>query len=676
MGEHQELRSWRLAASPRLVAVAVLFAIWAMAVALRLAVLQIYQHDDLEALARRQSTSVEEEPAQRGDIVDRHGRVLAYTVDEDTLGVDPSKLEDPRQATTQLCDALGDCSVAERAQLEQRLSQKKRQFESVRPWVTEVQASRVAALKIGGIRLEKKPRRYYPHKELAAHVLGYVGIDKTARAGLEARYDRQLTGTPGHVLVQRDGTRVVFNRVGAPPVPGATFELTIDAVLQHLVERELRAGVEENHAAGGCALVMDPRTGEILASASEPTFDPNDYRLASEDRWRNRAVQDIYEPGSTFKIVTGSAALDEKTMSPTDLIETGNGTIAIGSSRFIRDAQGHSYGTISFTDVLVKSSNVGAVRIGLRLGAERLGRYVERFGFGTRLSPDFRENAGIVWQPSTWNESTLASVSMGYEISVTPLQMAAAASAVANGGELIAPRVVRAVIDGGRRVPVPRKVIRRTTSAETAAEMTSIMEAVVERGTGKPAGLPDFAVAGKTGTAHKNRNGHYLDDDFNLSFVGFVPSRNPALAIIVVIDVVDARRGPNPPFGATVAAPIFRRIADAALRYLGVAPTVNPVAPVVIARRGSGQPMPVAAPAVPITIVPAIDPGSTQQMVVPELRGLSGREALRVLSRLGLTPRLTGEGVVIGQDPLPGSPVEPGGPCRLSLGRLPPGVRP
>jgi membrane peptidoglycan carboxypeptidase len=219
-------------------------------------------------------------------------------------------------------------------------------------------------------------------------------------------------------------------------------------------------------------------------------------------------------------------------------------------------------------------------------------------------------------------------------------------------------------------------VIRRTTSAETAAEMTSIMEAVVERGTGKPAGLPDFTVAGKTGTAHKNRDGHYLDHDFNLSFVGFVPSRNPALVIIVVIDVVDARRGPNPPFGATVAAPIFRRIADAALRYLGVAPTVNPVAPVVIARRGSGQPMPVAAPAVPITIVPATDPGSTEQMVVPELRGLSGREALRVLSRLGLTPRMAGEGVVIGQDPPPGSPVEPGGPCRLSLGRLSPGVQP
>jgi cell division protein FtsI (penicillin-binding protein 3) len=673
MGEHPDPLNWRMTAAPRLIAAGVLLAVWALAVLVRLIDLQVYQHDDLAALARRQSTRVEEEPAQRGDLVDRHGRVLAYTVKEDTLGADPSKLEDPRQATAKLCDALGDCSAAERAQLEKRLSQKERQFESVRPWVTEEQASRVAALKVGGIRLEKKPRRYYPDKELAAHVLGYVGIDKTARAGLEARYDRQLTGTPGHVLVQRDGTRVIFSRVGAPPVPGATFELTIDAVLQHVVERELRAGVEENHAAGGCALVMDPQTGEIFASASEPTFDPNNYGLASPERWRNRVVQDIYEPGSTFKIVTGSAALDEKVMRPTDLIDTGNGTIAIGS-RIVKEAQGHAYGTIPFTDVIVKSSNVGAIKIGFGLGAERLGRAVERFGFGTRLSPDLGgENAGIVWRPSTWNASTLASVSMGYEISVTPLQMAVAASAMANGGELVQPRLVRAVIDGGRRVLVPRKVIRRVTSAETAAEMTSIMEGVVERGTGTKAKLLDFTVAGKTGTAHKNENGHYLEHEVNASFVGFVPSRQPALTILVVIDTP---RGPNPPYGGTVAAPIFQRIADAALRYLGVAPTINPLPPVLLARSAPDGPMRVTGPPVPLTIVPAVYPASAGQVVLPDLRGLSGREALRVLARLGVLPRMAGEGVVIDQDPLPGSPVEAGGACRLTLGRPARGSRP
>jgi cell division protein FtsI (penicillin-binding protein 3) len=510
---------------------------------------------------------------------------------------------------------------------------------------------------------------------LAASVLGFVGLDNEGKDGLEERYEKLLRGQPGHILVQRDGAKTPFSRVGAPPVPGATLELTIDAVLQYVVERELRAGVEENRAQSGCAILMSPGTGEVFALANEPTFDPNNFRLAAEERRRNRAVQDIYEPGSTFKMVTASAALEEKVMRPTDLVETGNGTITVGANRIIHEAQGHQYGTLSFADVIVKSSNVGAVLIGRRLGADRLGRYVERFGFGTRLSPDFRrENAGMLEQSSEWTDSTLASVSMGYEVGVTPLQMAAAASAVANGGELVKPRVVRAVINGDRQEPVPRQVIRRVTSPETAAEMTSIMEAVVERGTGQKARLQGFTVAGKTGTATKNHNGHYLEHDLSVSFVGFVPSRQPVLTILVVIDTP---RGPNPPFGGSIAAPIFKRIADAALRYLGVAPTINPAPPVLLARHDAEAMVRTTGPAVPVTIVPASTPAAaTGQIVLPELRGLSGREALRILARLGITPRVAGEGIVIEQDPLPGSPVEPGGACRLALGRPAPGGRP
>ena len=324
--------------------------------------------------------------------------------------------------------------------------------------------------------------------------------------------------------------------------------------------------------------------------------------------------------------------------------------------------------------MIVKSSNIGAIKIGFRLGAERLGRYVQRFGFGTRLSPDFPgESAGIVWQASQWTDGALASVSMGYQVGVTALQMATAASVVANGGELVQPRIVRAVIDADGRVPVPRKVIRRVTSPKTAAEMTAIMEAVVEEGTGKMARLPDFTVAGKTGTANKNQNGHYLEHDYNVSFVGFVPSRKPALTIIVVIDTP---RGPNPPFGGTVSAPIFHRIADAALRYLGVMPTINPVPPVLVARQNTGNEIRVAGPIRPLTILPAANPSSTGQVILPELRGLSGREALRVLARLGITPRVAGEGIVIEQTPLPGTALEPGGACRLALGRPSAGLHP
>ncbi len=677
MAERPEPRSWRQTVGPRLLVVGVLLSLWALAVFARLVDLQIYQHERWETMAKRQRTRVEEEPAQRGDLVDRYGRVLAYTVDEETVGADPSKLKDPRQAAAGLCDALGDCTAADRADLEKRLSRKSDEYEVVRHWVTDEQARRVTALKIPGVYLSKEPRRHYPDKELAAAVVGFVGLDNQGKDGLEERYEGMLRGQPGRIILQRDGsrTKTPFSRVGAPPVPGVTLELTIDAVLQHIVERELRAGVEENRALGGCVVVMSPETGEILASASDPTFDPNNYRLVPEERRRNRAVQDIYEPGSTFKIVTGSAALEEKVMRPTDLVDTGEGTITVGGKRVIREAQGHQYGTLSFADVIVKSSNVGAVMIGRRLGAERLSRYVERFGFGTRLSPDFRrENAGLVGQSSQWADSTLASVSMGYEVGVTPLQMATAASAVANGGELVKPRVVRAVIKGDRREPVPRQVIRRVTSPETAAEMTSIMEAVVERGTGQQARLQGFTVAGKTGTATKNRNGRYVEHEVNVSFVGFVPSRQPALTILVVIDTP---RGPNQPFGGTIAAPIFKRIADAALRYLGVAPTINPAPPALLARHDAEATVRTVGLAVPFTIVPASTPAAANgQIVLPELRGLSGREALRILARLGIFPRVAGEGIVIEQDPLPGSPVDPGGACRLALGRPVPGVRP
>jgi cell division protein FtsI (penicillin-binding protein 3) len=677
MVEPRDPQDWRRTTGPRLAVMAVLFGLCVVAVLVRLVDLQIFQRAELEARAESQRTNLLEVPAQRGDLLDRHGRMLAYSVDVDTVCAVPSKLRDPKQAASRLCGALGDCDEAERAALTKSLSRSKKSYAVVRHQINPDQTRRVAALEIDGVYFIKEPRRYYPNLELAAPVLGYVGSDYHGLAGLEATYDAKLRGRPGQMLLEFDGRkrdRHVFNRVGRDPVAGASLELTIDETLQHVAERELQAGVLENHAAGGSVVIMNPMSGEILALANYPTFNPNVYGRFLPDHQRNRAVQDVYEPGSTFKIVTASAALEEKTMRPTDLIDTGGGTIAIGPKRIVREAQGHVYGTISFTDVIVKSSNIGAIKIGFRLGAERLGRYVQRFGFGTRLSPDFPgESAGIMWQPSQWTDSALASVSMGYQISVTPLQMATAVSIVANGGELIQPRIVRAVIDADGRVPVPRKVIRRVTSPETAAEMTAIMEAVVEEGTGKMARLQDFTVAGKTGTANKNQNGRYLEHDYNVSFVGFVPSRKPALTIIVVIDTP---RGPNPPFGGTVSAPIFHRIADAALHYLGVAPTINPVPPVLVAQNGAGNAIMVAGPATPLTIVPAANPSLMGQVVLPELRGLSGREALRVLARLGITPHVVGEGIVIEQSPLPGTVLEPGAACRLALGRPAAGLHP
>ena len=677
MVEPRDPQTWRRTTGRRLAVISALFGLCALTILGRLVNLQIYQRAELEKRAEIQQTRLVPVPAQRGDIIDCRGRVLAYSVDVDTVCAVPSKLQEPARAASRLCDALGDCGEAERAALTRSLSRSKRGYAVVRHQIRPDQARRVAALGIDAVYFTKEPRRYYPNMDLAASVLGYVGSDYKGLAGLEATYDAKLRGRPGQMLLEVDGRKRdkhVFNRVGQEPVPGVSIELTIDAYLQHLAERELEKGVLENSAAGGAVVMMDPASGGILALASYPTFNPNVYDQVPSDRQRNRAVQDVYEPGSTFKLVTASAALEEKTMRSTDLIDTGGGSIAISAKRVVREAQGHNYGTLSFTDVIVKSSNVGAIKIGFRLGAARLGKYVQSFGFGTRLSPDFPgESAGIVWQPSQWTDDALASVSMGYQVSVTPLQMATAASAVANGGELVQPRIVRAVIDADGRVPVPRKVIRRVTSADTAADMTAIMEQVVERGTGKLAALQDFTVAGKTGTANKNLHGHYLEHEYNVSFVGFVPSRKPALTILVVIDTP---RGPNPAFGGTVSAPIFRRIAEPALRYLGIAPDVNSSPPVLIARRAARREITVAGPTAPLAIVPATGPSLAGQVVLPELRGLSLREALRVLARLGITPRVSGEGVVIDQDPQPGTALESGGACRLALGRPDAGIRP
>jgi cell division protein FtsI (penicillin-binding protein 3) len=407
---------------------------------------------------------------------------------------------------------------------------------------------------------------------------------------------------------------------------------------------------------------MQPQTGEILALANWPTFNPNDFTTTDAVARRNRAIQDTYEPGSTFKLVTASAAIEEGVIKTTDLVDCNPGSITFGV-RTIRDT--HHYGLLPFIDVIAKSSNVGAIKVGQRLGAEVLGRYINRFGFGQAIGSDFRgASPGIVWNPARLDPSALASVSMGYQVGVTPLQMAAAVSVVANGGELVVPHVVRAFIQGGHREEVPRKVVRRAITPDTAATLTEIMEAVVERGTAKKlADVEGFTVAGKTGTASKLVNGRYSKSDYNASFVGFVPSRKPALTIVVVIDSPHAKGY----YGATVSGPVFSRIAEASLRHLAIAPTVNAPSPVMSVETKDTEPM------VPQRVNDAGGSKPAAEEVadgmMPDLRGLSAREALRKLTRLGLTARMTGNGFVLEQMPEAGTVLPPGNGCVLKLGR-------
>ncbi len=624
---------------------------WAAAIEARLVHLQVVQHRDLLARAARQQSRTVLASAKRGDIVDRRGRVLAYSVDADTIYAVPTAIADPAAAASALCGALRDCALKERRALAERLGNG-RAFVYVKRQASLEQSRRVRALDLTGVGFIKENRRYYPNRELAAQVLGYVGVDNQGLGGIERTYDTVIRGGEATVIVQADAKGRAFSRVERPSTAGATLELTIDHRLQHVAERELEAGVRASGAAGGSVVVMEPTSGEILALASYPTFNPNAFGDFNEQQRRNRAIEDAYEPGSTFKIVTAGAALEEKLVAPDDLIDVSAGLIRFGA-RVINDD--HRMGVISFEDVIVKSSNVGAIKVGMRLGPERLVDYVRRFGFGRPTSPDFRgESHGLVWGAQALTPSALASVSMGYQVGVTPLQMVTAASVVANGGELVQPRVVRAIVRDGRRTVVPPTVVGRAISAATAAQLTAMMEGVVDHGTAERAQIDGYAIAGKTGTAKKLVRGSYRGhSDYNVSFVGFLPARNPRFAMIVVVDSPHAVSA----YGGTVAAPIFQRIAQAALRLYGVAPSVNAPPPVLVDRSAPMWAPATAGPAAAPAMVPVGSTTGRAEPVVPDLTGMSAREALTVLSRVGLSARLHGGGVVTTQRPTAGTPL-------------------
>ncbi|HVB37388.1 MAG TPA: penicillin-binding protein [Vicinamibacterales bacterium] len=651
----------------RILLLAAGFALWAVGIEVRLVVLQVLEHADLHARAERQQMRTLTAPAERGDILDRNGRILACSVDADSIYAVPTEITDPSRAVNELCGALGDCTPDERHALVDRLRQP-RAFTYVRRQVSPEDVRRVEALNLEGIGFVKQSRRFYPNRDLAAHVLGYVGVDNNGLAGIEAVYDKQISGRPGMVLIQTDARRHAFSRIERPPTSGSTVELTIDEYLQYIAQRELDRGVEENHARGGTAIIMNPWTGEILALANDPTFNPNTFQDSTAVDRRDRAVQDVYEPGSTFKIVTASAALQEKVWSVNDTIDARGGTVRVGN-RIIHDTEDH--GIVTFPEFLIESSNVAAVKIAMKVGADRLGDYVHRFGFGQELSPDFLgQSSGIVWNPDKWTDSALASVSFGYQVSVTPLQMVTAMSVVANGGNLMEPRVVRAFYANGRRMPVPHTVVRRVISPRVAGLLAGILQGVVEddNGTARAARIPGYLIAGKTGTAAKLVDGRYSKSDYNASFVGFLPADHPALTILVVID---SPHGSHGYYGGSVSAPVFQRIAEAATQYLGIPSSINPVPPVLVTKAAMHQATSDDGQADRIV---RIANTSQSPSAVPDLRGLSARDALQELSRIGMTAELAGDGVVVDQTPEPGADPEPGQACHLVLKRVSPAV--
>jgi len=676
---------WRGVIKARLLVMLAVLGLWVVGLEVRLFIIQIVDHQTYALAADRQHQDIKEVDSVRGDVRDRNGQLLAYSVESFDVLANPSIVKDASREAAELCRAFGDCSARDLAEITEKFSRKKMKELIIR---TARDLTPDAALGVGALLraraeavknkketaitslpaphavwLEHRSVRYYPKMTVAAHVVGFVKADGQGGAGIESRYDTRISGVKGRMLALVDGRTndKMFTRVERMPVPGASMELTIDTRLQQIVERELAAAVLASGAQGGAAIIQDPMTGEILAEASYPSFNPNLPSQFSDEERRNRAVQNLYEPGSTFKIVTASAALNEHLYATTDLIDTNPGKISFGS-RVIGEDKGRNHGVLSFEDVIVESSNVGAIKIGLRVGPERLMQYVKRFGFGQRLASDIAgENAGIVTPLAKLTDSAIASMSMGHQVGVTPIQMANAASVVANGGLLMEPHIVRAWIHDGVREEVAPKVLRRVIDPDTAATMTSVMEGVVtaKAGTGHEARLSRYQVAGKTGTAQKAERGGYSDTDYNVSFVGFVPSRKPVFTILVVVD--SPTKGPK--YGGRVAAPIFRRIAEAALEYAGVAPTINPTAPIIVA---SDRPLLQAPPRPESTPVVTRVGG---RPVMPDVRGLTLREALRITTALGLTMTSDGDGVVVTQTPAPGEFLAESGRGAIQLRR-------
>lgn len=677
--EARAARPWRDVLRRRLAVVLGLTALWVLAIGVRLVHLQVWRFDHYREFVAQQQADTEVLPGLRGRIVDREGATLAVTVERDRIVASPKVLHEVAQrqgsladVAGRLCAAVSGCTPPDRDRVLVAITERPTsQYALLWRDVSPADAQRVHALRLSGIYVESEARRFYPNREVAAHIVGHVDNRQRGLTGVERSYDADVRGKDGQRLVFRDGRRQGFGSIEQPATMGASLELSIDRQLQAIAEEALAWGVREYNAKGGVTIIADPYNGEILAAASLPTFNPNAFTRDTIGNDRNRAAQDIYEPGSTFKIVTAAAALETRTFSPESLVDVHGGTIRIGS-RVVRDVHAYS-GSLSLREVVVKSSNVGAIRIGRATGPRQLAEFARAFGFGWLTARDLPyPSRGALLRPNDkWSDSALASVSMGYQVGVTPVQMVAAASAIANGGVLYEPHVVRAVVAGGQRRPTPIRALHRVVSEETAALMTSIMEDVVELGTAKAARIPGYTIAGKTGTARKaavGRRGY--TDEYNASFVGFVPSREP---VYTVLAVIDAPKGKGY-YGGAVAAPVFRRLAEAALRYKGVPPNVDAarVDRVLVAGRtveqdgvgtaGLVQPAQVVPTAAPLSVEAA--PGT-----MPDVRTLGAREALRRLTRLGVLVRMSGHGVVAEQDVPPGTPVAPGSVCTLRLSR-------
>jgi cell division protein FtsI (penicillin-binding protein 3) len=678
-----DLRSSR----SRIIIVAALAAIWTGAVFGRLAYLQLFRYSEYYSRAQHQQRLIVDVGASRAEIFDRNLNPLAMSVPVDSAFAVPSEIADPDMVARLIGKVLDIPSDEIATRLASSHS-----FAWIARKIPPEKAERIAAMNLRGIYFQREGGRFYPKRDLAAHVLGYVDVDEKGLAGIEYSLDDSIRSKPGKMLILADAHRRWYDSNDKAPDSGTSVVLTLDEKIQYIAEKELAQAMHDTQAKTGTIIVENPNSGELLAVANWPSFNPNAAKESPPDARMDRATSSLYEPGSVFKIVTLSAAIDQGVTNPNEVVDCQNGAIYIAGHR-IRDHK--AYGALTVSQILAYSSDVGAIKIGLRLGAPKFYDYIRAFGFGQSTGVDLPgETRGMLRRLENWTPVSVGAISMGQEIGVTPLQMITAVSAMANGGLIVRPHVVRELRRGTQVTEPPdaQQLPRRVIKETTAATMRNMLEGVVLTGTGKLAKLDGYTSAGKTGTAQKYdpETGRYSTHDLIASFVGFAPINTPALTILVQLD---SPVGPHD--GGQVAAPVFQRIAQQVLAYLDVPRDVPVAAQTLRASRAKAAPTkddnltdvsdfeavqtpasaateavsPVLSHSAPVIAAPTVEIAEGGGIPAPQLLGKTVRDVTEECLKMGLVPVLVGTGTATEQSPEPGATIRRGNRINVQFSR-------
>jgi cell division protein FtsI (penicillin-binding protein 3) len=569
--------------------VALIFCAWTVVIAIRLGWLQVVRHSDFVHRAAQQQQRTFEVAPRRGVLYDRNLRELAVTVQVDSVYAVPSELGDNRASTAEILSQIVHADPKDNFTSRQQMLARfnaSRGFAWVARRLDPETAERVRELNLKGVYFQKEFKRFYPNNDLAAQVLGYVGTDDVGLGGLEREFDDDMHGAPGHMLTALDAKRHVLGSEESQPQPGENLVLTVDANIQYMAERALDAQMEKTKALHGTVVVQDPHTGQILALAISPRFNPNDSRHMDAGALTNLAVSDVYEPGSTFKLVTYSAALDGANVQPTDIVDCQNGAMTM-FGRTLHDDHSDHFGRVTVQYALEHSSDVGAAKMALKMGANKFYGYIRGFGFGDRSGIELpSETRGLLRAPKKWGSTSILSIAIGQEIGVTPVQLVTMVSALANGGVYMPPHILLQSTDEMKGDPRLKPAAfrpenqlpatlpdgsHRVITEMTSAKMRMMMQGIVTEGTGKLAALNGYSSAGKTGTAQKIdvATHTYSHTKLVASFAGFAPVSNPAISVAVVIDTPTAG-GEAAHYGGAASAPVFAEVAQQVLEYLGV----------------------------------------------------------------------------------------------------------